>query len=59
MKIVVKELVEVNHIYIFDETMRPLLIDVVSKRKTKGHIKKLMKTHHITGLQFVSVIDFN
>jgi hypothetical protein len=59
MKIIVKELVGVNHVYLFDQTMRPLFIDIVSKRKTKGHIKKLMKTHDVVGLKFVSTIEFN
>jgi hypothetical protein len=58
MKIIIKELVDVNHIYVFDETMRPLFIDIISKRKTRGQIKKLMKTHSVVDLQFVSKIDF-
>jgi ABC-type Na+ transport system ATPase subunit NatA len=58
MKIIIKELVDVNHVYVFDETMRPLFIDIVSKRKTREQIKKLMKTHSIVDLQFVSKIDF-
>ncbi len=58
MKIIIKELVDVNHVYVFDETMRPLFIDIVSKRKTREQIKKLMKIHSIVDLQFVSKIDF-
>jgi hypothetical protein len=58
MRIIVKELPENNHVYLFDATMRPLVIDIVSKRKTKGTIKNIMKTHNITDLHFVSEIDF-
>jgi hypothetical protein len=39
--------------------MRPLFIDIVSTRKTKTHVKKLIKNHDVTNLEFVSEIDFD
>jgi hypothetical protein len=58
MKIIVKELVGINHVYVFDETMRPLFMDIIQKRKTRWYIKKIIKTHNIMGLQFVNEINF-
>jgi hypothetical protein len=43
---------------LFDDTLRPLKIDVVNKRKTKTHIKNMMRVHNISQLDFVSKIDF-
>jgi len=59
MTIIIKQLKDINHIYLFDQTMRPLFIDIVSTRKTKTHVKKLIKNHDVTNLEFVSEIDFD
>jgi hypothetical protein len=58
MRIIVKELVDENHVYLFDDTLRPLKMDVVNKRKTKTHIKNMMRVLNISQLDFVSKIDF-
>jgi hypothetical protein len=43
MEILVKEFKDENHVYMFDINMRPVNIEVVSKRKTRGYIKNLIK----------------
>ncbi len=58
MRIIVKELVDENHIYLFDDTLHPLKMDVVKKRQTKTHIKNMMRIHNISQLDFMSKIDF-
>ncbi len=59
MKIIVKELTDTNHVYLFDYTMRPLFINIIPKNRTRAHIRKLIKTYDIVGLQFVSEINFD
>ena len=59
MEILVKEFKDENHVYMFDINMRPVNIEVVSKRKTRGYIKNLIKKHHVIGVEFTDVIDFS
>lgn len=59
MFIIIKELKKENHIYLFDETMRPLNVDIVNKRGTKKFIKNIIKAHQISGLKFMNKIDFS
>ena len=57
MEILVKEFKDENHVYMFDINMRPVNIEVVSKRKTRGYIKNLIKKNHVIGVEFTDVID--
>lgn len=59
MEIIVKEVNDKNHIYLFDNSMRPLTINVVSKRKTKTHIKNMVKKNNINNIRFLNHIDFS
>jgi hypothetical protein len=59
MEILVKEFKDENHVYMFDINMRPVNIEVVSKRKTRGYIKNLIKKYHVIGVEFTDVIDFS
>jgi hypothetical protein len=59
MKIIIKELPKINHIYLFDQTMRPLFMDIVSKRNTKSYIKKMIKKYDIIDFDFVKEIDLS
>ena len=59
MEILVKEFKDENHVYMFDINMRPVNIEVVSKRKTRGYIKNLIKKNHVIGVEFTDVIDFS
>ncbi len=59
MEIIVKDLNGQNHIYLFDSSMRPLTVDVINKRKTKTHIKNMVKKHNINNIRFLNHIDFS
>lgn len=59
MEIIVKELPKENHVYLFDNLMRPLSVDVVPKQKTKNHVKSMIKKHNITDIKVVNRIDFS
>lgn len=59
MRIIIKELPKTNHIYLFDQTMRPLFMDIVSKRNTKSYIKKMIKKYDVIDFNFVSAIDLS
>jgi hypothetical protein len=59
MEILVKEFKGENHVYMFDTNMRPLSVEVLSKRKTRGYIKKLIKKYNIIDLKVTNVIDFS
>jgi len=59
MEIIVKELKKENHVYLFDSVMRPISMDIVSKRKTNGYIKTLIKKHNINNIKVLNQIDFS
>ena len=59
MEILVKEFKDENHVYMFDINMRPVNIEVVSKRKTRCYIKNLIKKNHVIVVEFTDVIDFS
>lgn len=59
MEILVKEFKGENHVYMFDINMRPINIEVVSKRKTRNYIKNLIKKYHIIDVKFTDIIDFS
>jgi hypothetical protein len=59
MEIIVKQFGSENHIYLFDAVKRPLTMEIMSKRKTRGYIKNLVKNHDIKDITVVNQIDFS
>jgi hypothetical protein len=59
MEIIIKEVKGENHSYLFDAVMRPLQMDIISKRKTRGYIKNLVKNHNITDIKILNQIDLS
>jgi hypothetical protein len=59
MKIIVKKLLNINQVYLFDYTMRPLFIDLVSNNKTKKRIKELVLKYDIIDIIFTKEINFS
>jgi hypothetical protein len=59
MEIIIKEFKAENHIYLFDAVKRPLNMEILSKRKTRGYVKNLVKNHDIQDITIVNQIDFS
>lgn len=58
MEIIVKRQPANNHVYVFDDTMRPLSIDIKGFDETQNHIDALLLKHqNITDIRFVDEID--
>jgi len=59
MEIIIKNFKTENHVYLFDTNMRPLNMEIISKRKTRGYVKNLVKKHNILDIAVLDQIDFS
>ena len=58
MMIYIKQIKNINYIYLIDETYRPISIDIENKEKTQDKIKSLLLKNNITEIKYVKKITF-